>query len=74
LGEYSKLLGAYVPGWLAIGSFFDGSLHRGRFVAIHAKQARGLRIDLTGDAPYSQIIIGLDDPETTKTWLERHQA
>jgi hypothetical protein len=72
--KYSKLLGSYVPGRLAIGSFFDGSLHRRRFVAVHAKQARGLRVDLSDDAPYSQIIISLDDPETTKTLLERHLA
>jgi hypothetical protein len=72
--KYWKLLGAYVPGWVAVGTFFDGSLHRRRFVAVHAKQARGLRIDLTDDAPCTQIIISLDDPETTETRLERHRA
>lgn len=70
----SKLLGAYLPGRLAVGSFFDGSLHRRRFVAVYAKQARGLRIDLTDDAAYSEIIVSLDDPEATKRLLDQRAA
>jgi hypothetical protein len=72
--KYSKLLAAYLPGRLAVGSFFDGSLHRRRFVAVHAKQPRGLRIDLTDAAPYCAIILSLDDPEATKSLLDQHRA
>jgi hypothetical protein len=68
----AKLVGAYLPGRLAVGSFLDGSLHRRRFVAVHANQARGLRIDLSDQAPYGQIIVSLDDPESTKGLLEHH--
>jgi hypothetical protein len=59
-----KLIGSYLPGRLAVGSFLAGG-QRPAFIAARRSPSRGLRITPEG-AKYSQLIIGLDDPEDTR--------
>jgi hypothetical protein len=63
-----KLLGGYVPGWFAYGSFFDGSARQLLFAAVNLRKPRGLEITLDG-ARYTRLIVSLDRPDDAKTAL-----
>jgi hypothetical protein len=65
-----KILGGFLPGMFAVGTFFDGAPHRRLFAAVHASQPRGLRIHLADGAAYTQVIISLDDPDSARILLQ----
>ena len=50
-----------------MGTFLAGR-ERPAFIAARRSPSRGLRITLDG-AKYSQLIVGLDDPERVERWL-----
>jgi hypothetical protein len=63
-----KVVGGYWPGRFAYGSFFDGAVRQMLFAAVNGRKPQGLEITLSG-AKYTRLILGLDDPDATKTAL-----
>lgn len=58
-----KLYGMYIPGETAVGLFLRHGLKgKPAFIAVHHNDTKGVRITL-GDAKYSELLIGCDDPE-----------
>ncbi|WP_336649121.1 hypothetical protein [Microbacterium sp. MMO-10] len=64
-GRDFKLAGRYVPNTTAVGTFRTGEGRGITLALVHSDTPRGLRIELSGE-PYSRVVIGLADPETTK--------
>ncbi|MGH2274234.1 MULTISPECIES: hypothetical protein [Microbacterium] len=64
-GRDFKLAGRYVPDTTAVGTFRNGEERGITLALVHSDTPRGLRIELSGE-PYSRVVIGLADPETTK--------
>lgn len=62
-----KLVGGYIPGRIAVGSFLNGR-ERPAYIVVRRSQPHGLRISLDG-AKYSQLLVGVDDPEASKRSL-----
>lgn len=54
-----KVVGTYLPGLLAVGTFRGGSGAKPRFIAVHHGHRQGVRILLDG-AHYSEILISCD--------------
>lgn len=67
--SHMKLVGTYLPGKVAVGSFLAGGLEqRPIFAAVHHDSHRGVRITLEGDQ-YSALVLGCDDPEGVRDLL-----
>lgn len=67
-----KLIGGYIPGRIAVGSFLNGR-ERPAYFVVRRSVPRGVRITLDG-AKYSQLIIGVEDAAATKRLLVGEQA
>ena len=65
-GRDFKLAGRYVPHTTAVGTFRNGEDRGITLALVHSDTPRGLRIELSGE-PYNRVVIGLANPETTKT-------
>jgi hypothetical protein len=59
-----KLLGSWVPGRIAVGTFLAGT-NRPTFAAVRRDPPRGLRISLDG-ARFGELLIGSRDPEADR--------
>lgn len=55
-----KLIGARIPGSVAVGTFSSGDARI--FAVVHHDTPRGVKVDLQG-THYDQLIVGCDDPE-----------
>ena len=66
-----KLIGGYLPGRIAVGSFLNGR-KRPAFIVARRSVPHGLRIMLD-EAKYSYLLIGVDDPEAAKRSLVAEQ-
>ena len=62
-----KLPGSRWPGKFAVGTFIDWGGTKS-FIVVHHDTPRGLRVVLEG-ARFDELLIGCDDPETTKQEL-----
>lgn len=58
-----KMIGIYLPGRTAVGTFFAGFRHKKTFAAIDRDTPKAVRIRLDPKAEFGQLIIGCDDPD-----------
>lgn len=65
--SWLKLVGTYVPGMSAIGTFRKDGMQI--FAVVHRHSPRGLRIEME-DGPFDEIVLGLEDPEAALAVLE----
>ncbi len=66
--QHAKLVGTYLPGVTAVGTFLNGQSQRPFFAVVHRDSQRGVRIKLEGHN-LSELIIGCQDPEAVRQEL-----
>jgi hypothetical protein len=64
-----NMVGIYLPGRLAIGTFFAGFRRKKTFAAVSGDTPRALRVRLEPGGDYGQLVIGCDDPEAVKAQI-----